>query len=153
MAEILDRITVGGLIVASVDTDPSVGGLDLPAGSIAMAADGSGTFTKGVGASTNWAINSSEPAVVISGDAELNFGAEGDGNARVTIANSFVTNANFKTFSFIEKASSDHDLDDFLAENITFAIQNIQDNTSFDIVARVPSETWGIYTITYKIKI
>lgn len=89
----------------------------------------------------------------ITGDAEVDFGdiIGGDGNASVTIPNLLITNSNIKSFSFVPKSNSDHDLDDFVAEGIIFYIQNIQDNTSFDIVASAKNSTWGKYLITYNI--
>lgn len=152
MAEILDIQTVGNLQILAVDTDPRTGGgTPAPDGSIAMAADGSGTFTKTGVTDADWTPDTGVSDV--SGDVELDFGDSigGDNNAKVTIASLLVTNSNFKSFSFVQKSNSDHDLDDFFAEGITFSIQNIQDNTSFDIVASAPNNTWGKYKITYKI--
>lgn len=47
MAQILNIQTVGDLLILSVDTNPTTsGGTDAPVGSVAICADGSGTFTK-----------------------------------------------------------------------------------------------------------
>lgn len=154
MAEILDIQTVGNLQILATDINPNLGtplGTDAPIGSIAMASDGSGTFTKTGALDTDWTLDTGVGEV--SGDVELDFGniQGGDGNATLTIASLLVTNTNIKSFSYVQKSNADHDLDDFVGANIVFAIQNIQDNVSFDIVARVPNPTWGKFRISYKI--
>lgn len=59
MANILDIQTVGGVLIASVDADPSLGaGTDLPIGSFALANDGSGMFYKNGALNTSWLNNS-----------------------------------------------------------------------------------------------
>lgn len=59
MANILDIQTVGGVQIASVDVDPSLGlGTDLPVGSFALATDGSGMFYKNAALNTAWLNNS-----------------------------------------------------------------------------------------------
>lgn len=58
MANILDIQTVGGVLIASVDSNPSLGlGTDLPIGSFALANDGSGMFYKNSSLSTDWTNN------------------------------------------------------------------------------------------------
>lgn len=55
MATQLDIVTVGDVLVISCDTNPtSGGGLSAPVGSIALANDGSGTFTKIGATNTDW---------------------------------------------------------------------------------------------------
>lgn len=154
MAEILDIQTVGNLQIIATDINPNLGtplGTPATIGSIAMASDGSGTFTKTGSLDTDWTSDTGVSNT--NGDVELDFGNSigGDGNAIVTISSLLVTNANFKSFSYVAKENTDHDLIDFVAEGIVFSIQNIQDNTSFDIVASAPNNTWGKYKITYKI--
>jgi hypothetical protein len=153
MAEILDIQTVGNLQILATDINPNLGtplGTDAPIGSIAMASDGSGTFTKTGALDTDWTPDTGVSNT--NGDVELDFGnTVEDGNAIITVASLLVTNANFKSFSYVAKENTDHDLIDFVAEGIVFSIQNIQDNVSFDIVASVPRSTWGKYKITYKI--
>ena len=153
MAEILDIQTVGNLQIIATDINPNLGtplGTEAPIGSIAMASDGSGTFTKTGTLDTDWTEDTGVSNT--NGDVELDFGSlNEDGNASVTVSSLLVTNSNFKSFSYVAKSNSDHDLDDFVAEGINFSIQNIQDNVSFDIVASAPRGTWGKYKITYKI--
>lgn len=155
MANITGTQTVGNLLIIAVDANPSLGaGTPADLGSIAMASDGSGTFTKTGALDTDWTLDTSV-VVPISGDVELDFGnlPGGDGNAIVTVPSILVSNANLKSFSYVLKENADHDLDDFVAEDISFSIQNIQDNVSFDIVASAPKNSWGKYKITYKILI
>ena len=60
MANILDIQTVGDLLVISTDVNPSFGiGTVAPVGSIALASDGSGTFTKTGAGDTAWSQNTS----------------------------------------------------------------------------------------------
>lgn len=153
MAEILDIQTVGNLQILATDINPNLGtplGTDAPIGSIAMASDGSGTYTKTGALDTDWTPDTGVSNT--NGDVELDFGnAVEDGNAIITVASLLVTNANFKSFSYVPKSNTDHDLIDFVAEGIVFSIQNIQDNVSFDIVASAIRGTWGKYKITYQI--
>jgi hypothetical protein len=154
MAEILDIQTVGNLQILATDINPNLGtplGTDAPIGSIAMASDGSGTYTKTGALDTDWTEGSGVDNT--SGDVELEFSNSyiQNGIASVTILSLLVTNANFKSFSYLAKPNTDHDLIDFVAEGVVFSIQNIQDNVSFDIVASAPRGTWGKYKITYKI--
>jgi len=152
MANILGVQTINSVWVIEVDADPTTGGgTDAPLGSIALTNNGVGTFTKTGILATDWTADTGVGEV--SGDVELDFGniQGGDGNATLTIASLLITNTNIKSFSYVQKSNADHDLDDFVGANIVFAIQNIQDNVSFDIVARVPNPTWGKFRIAYKI--
>ena len=157
MAEILGLQTVGNLEILATDINPNLGApLGTPAllGSIALAADGSGTFTKTGPLDTDW----TEQQVVIppiTGTVDLDFGpaTTESGNAKVTVANLLVTNANFRSFSFLRQENADHRFDDFTVEDISFAIQNIQDNVSFEIAGTAPQNAWGKYQIKYSITI
>jgi hypothetical protein len=157
MAEILGTQTIGNLVIVATDINPNLGtplGTPAELGSIALAADGSGTFTKTGPLDTDW----TEQQIVIppiTGIVDLDFGpaTTESGNAKVTIANLLITNANFRSFSFLPLENADHRFDDFTVEDISFAIQNIQDNVSFDIAASAPKNTWGKYQIKYSIVI
>lgn len=57
MAVIKDIITVGGLQIITVDTNPSSGlGTPAPIGSLALTEDGSGTYTKTGALDTDWTL-------------------------------------------------------------------------------------------------
>lgn len=62
MANILNTQTVGNALVIYTDTNPAAGvGTDAPLGSIALCADGSGTFTKTGAGLTDWSSSSDMP--------------------------------------------------------------------------------------------
>lgn len=55
MADIKDILTLGNLLIITVDTNPSLGlGTPAPLGSLALTEDGSGTFTKTGALDTDW---------------------------------------------------------------------------------------------------
>lgn len=87
---------------------------------------------------------------VLSGTANFNFLQEYN-TIVVTIASAAVTNANFKTFVPIPVESGDTSLDDFALNGLTFWVENIIDNTSFDIRAIAQNNASGTYSINYKI--
>lgn len=94
-------------------------------------------------------------SVQISGTALLSFpvaNIQEDAYALTTVANALIVSANLKSIAFIPIVSTDHEsLDDFQWDGITFNIENIIDNTSFDIRATAVSSSWGGYNISYKI--
>lgn len=68
-----------------------------------------------------------------------------------TISSTLITSANFKGATFIPKETTATSLDDFKLNGVSFNIENIIDNTSFDIRATALNNATGNYTITYKI--
>ena len=57
MAIVKDIITLGSLLIITVDTNPSLGlGTPAPIGSLALTEDGSGTFTKTGALDTDWTL-------------------------------------------------------------------------------------------------
>jgi hypothetical protein len=69
-----------------------------------------------------------------------------------TILNANLTNSNFRAFSVIHaETGSLTSYDDFTLNGVSFNIENIIDNTSFDIRASSVNNATGTYTITYKI--
>lgn len=87
----------------------------------------------------------------ISGTANFDFGIEDD-TLVVTVLNTNLTNANFKAFSFIPKETSTTFLDDFSLNGLSFNIENIINNVSFDIRAKAQNNASGIYQIEYKLQ-
>jgi hypothetical protein len=157
MAEILGIQTIDNLEILATDINPNLGtplGTPATLGSIALAADGSGTFTKTGPLDTDWS-QTQNVVPPITGVVDLDFGpaTTESGNAKVSVANLLVTNANFKSFSFLRQENADHRFDDFTIEDISFAIQNIQDNVSFEIAGTAPQNAWGKYQIKYSITI
>jgi hypothetical protein len=87
---------------------------------------------------------------LISSNAVVNFGNENN-NAFLTIANASLTNANISGFSFIPQETAETSLDDFSLNGVSFSVQNIIDNVSFDIVGMALNEASGNYTVKYLI--
>ena len=87
----------------------------------------------------------------ISNTAILSFPiVQEEEDALITINSVLLTNLNFKTFNYLPLISVDHEhLDDFQWDGLYFNIENIVDNTSFDIRATSKSGTWGNYNIKY----
>jgi len=86
----------------------------------------------------------------ITASDTFTFTAESDGVVK-TITNASLTNANIKSFSYIPTETAGASLDDFKLNGVTFNIENIIDNTSFDIRATSINNATGTYTITYSI--
>ena len=80
----------------------------------------------------------------------FDFGNENDEVVK-TIVNASLTNANLKSFLAIPNETAETSVDDFKLNGVIFNIENIIDNTSFDIRAYAYNNASGIYTITYKI--
>lgn len=68
-----------------------------------------------------------------------------------TISTALLTNTNFRGFSVVHTETTDTSLDDFTLNGITFNIENIVNNTSFDIRANAINNATGTFTITYKV--
>ncbi len=60
---LVDLITCGDIVLATVDTDPSVSGVDLPLGSIASMTNGSATYLKTGAPATSWSKIIDSPAL------------------------------------------------------------------------------------------
>jgi hypothetical protein len=157
MAVDLGRITINGVLAISCDTDPSTGvGLFAPVGSFASAKDASGFYYKSGAGNTNWSLASG--ATSVNGTTVLNFGSESDRvvNTITVLDNPLVasvTNANFKMVSFMNTETTETSLNDFTINGVSFNIENIVDNTSFDIVGSAVNNASGNYTIQYFIMI
>lgn len=157
MAVNLGNITINGILAIKCDTDPSIGiGLVAPVGSFASAIDGSGFFYKSAVGNDAWTLASG--ATSLNGTTVLNFGDESDRvvNTITVLDNPLVaslTNANIKTVSFINIETIETSFNDFTINGVTFNIENIQDNTSFDIVGSAINNASGNYTVKYLILI
>lgn len=94
-----------------------------------------------------------DSATATTGTAVLSFPARNlseENTTTTTISNAIITNAAFKGAVFIPMISADHDsLSDFAWDGIIFNIENIIDNTSFDIRARATNNSWGNYNVKY----
>lgn len=88
----------------------------------------------------------------ITGTVVLNFLNEQDA-AVATINNAAITLAGVKTVSFIPIETTATSLDDFKLNGVTLNIENIVDNTSFDVRGTAYNNATGNYTINYIINI
>ena len=86
----------------------------------------------------------------LKGTAVLNFGNESD-NAIQTITNAVITNANLNTITIKPTETTETSLDDFTLNGLSFNIENIIDNTSFDIRGNASNNASGNYTVTYSL--
>lgn len=68
-----------------------------------------------------------------------------------TVLNGSLTSTNFKSATFIPQETTATSLDDFEINGLTFTIENIINNTSFDLRATAANNATGVYLVTYKI--
>ncbi len=87
---------------------------------------------------------------VISAVLDVDFTNEQD-EVITTVVNANLTNANFKGFSYFPIETTATSLDDFKLNGVIFTIENIINNTSFDIRATALNNASGIYRIDYTI--
>jgi len=86
----------------------------------------------------------------ITASATWNFGSEED-SVVITVLSVVLTNANLKGFTVIPTETAETSLDDFKLNGVSFNIENIVDNVSFDIRASAAENASGVYTGTYKV--
>ena len=86
----------------------------------------------------------------ITATTTFDFGSESD-SVVSTISNASLTAANFKSFTAIPRGTIATSLDDFGLNGVSFNIENIVDNTTFDIRATSLNNASGVYTMDYKI--
>jgi hypothetical protein len=87
---------------------------------------------------------------ILSASDTFDFGVEEDSVVK-TISSALITNANVKSFTIIPTETAATSLDDFKLNSVSFNIENIIDNISFDIRANSANNASGIYTATYKL--
>ena len=85
---------------------------------------------------------------ILTGITSLDFGNE-DSSAVSTINFTGITNQNIKTYIFINTETSATSLDDFSLNGVFFNLENIIDNTSFNIRGTALHNASGLYTIKY----
>lgn len=89
---------------------------------------------------------------IITGTINFNFGVQESDTVLATVSNANLTNANFKSFNYIPKKYLNTFLEDFFLNGLSFNIENIIDNTSFDLRATALKNAVGIYQIDYNIQ-
>lgn len=94
--------------------------------------------------------SSSNSSTTISGTSILDFGNE-ENTVINTILNTDITNANITNTTFIPISNATTSLDDFMLNGVTFNIENIVDNVSFDIRASAINNASGNYSVKYLI--
>lgn len=92
----------------------------------------------------------SSGSTFLKGTSILDFGNEGD-NVINTISSAVITNANINMISLTPTETVETSLDDFTLNGVTLSIENIIDNTSFDIRGSATNNASGNYTIKYSI--
>jgi hypothetical protein len=102
---------------------------------------GSGDLSLGVGGLT-----------LITGDLLFDFDNETD-FVSVTVTNVLITNTNIKSVSFLPLETNATSLDDFKLNAVTFNVENIINNISFDVVANSVNNASGNYSVKYLITI
>lgn len=91
-------------------------------------------------------------SVYITGTAILSFNSEDDTTV-VTVANTTLKNSTFAGITFVPVDTVSTSISDFYLNGVTFNIENIVDNVSFDIRANATNNASGDYTIKYIITI
>jgi hypothetical protein len=89
------------------------------------------------------------PFSTIVDTLDITFSSE-DNTAIVTVPSS-LTAGGLLSFTYVPIETTATSLDDFTLNAVTFNIENIIDNVSFDIRANALNNATGTYTILYKI--
>ena len=112
------------------------------------------TSQSGFLSSANWTtFNNKQDALTnLSGSSVFDFGNENDSVVN-TILSASITNNTLKSATFVNVGTTETSLDDFVLNGVSFNIENIVDNVSFDIRATAINNASGNYTINYKILI
>ena len=106
-------------------------------------------ITQDLSANRIWSITGGGSSLnTIQNLESFNFGQEEDSITK-TIASALVTQSNLKSFLVIPQETIETSLDDFKLNGVSFSIENIIDNVSFDIRAIASNNASGIYTINY----
>lgn len=83
------------------------------------------------------------------GIVEVDFGTSESDIATVTVSDAGITAASYPSTTMYALATTDHDADDYMVEELSPYITNIVPGVSFDIAVRAPNLTWGKYKVTY----
>lgn len=86
----------------------------------------------------------------VSGTSIFNFDSEKDFVVN-TISSALITTTNVLGLLIIPSATTETSLDDFTLNGVTFSVENVINNTSFDIRATATNNASGNYTVTYKL--
>lgn len=103
-----------------------------------------------VGIGGRGSSNNTGSTTLLTGTTVFNFESEND-YLVTTISETTITLDGLKSFTFIPIATPETSLDDFSLNGVRFNIENIIDNTSFDIRSNAINSASGNYTIKYLI--
>lgn len=155
IGKVIIRVTGGGWQLHSVEKLTGSRSLQVssPAGNYLSVVTTDSTLTGEGTASSPLGVNVSSFYNTLSGDVTISLGTFNQperSNAVSTISSLLITNANFKGATLIPMVTSDHeDLDEHAVERVNFMVENIVDNTSFDIRIFAPDGSWGNYKYKY----
>ena len=91
-------------------------------------------------------------SVYITGTAIFSFNSEDDTTV-VTVTNTTLKNSTFAGITFVPVDTVSTSISDFYLNGVTFNIENIVDNTSFDLRAAAINNATGDYTVGYIIQL
>jgi hypothetical protein len=131
---------IGGTVQAGAGSFTSMSAGTLSGGTIISGGTNLYSIFQPLGSSSNY----------IKGTANIDFGNESSSSI-LTINSALITQANINSCSFIHIETSETSLDDFILNGVSFNIENIVDNVSFDIRGTAINNASGIYTIKYLI--
>jgi hypothetical protein len=97
------------------------------------------------------ASNGISGSSALSGTANIDFGDESD-HVTTTVLSALVTASNFRGAYFTPQATTATSLDDLSLNGVSFNIENIVDNVSFDIRGSAIGNASGIYQVIYTIQ-
>ena len=80
---------------------------------------------------------------------EVDFWSNESEIATITITDTAITTTSYPSVSMYAITTTDHDSDDYIAENLSAYVTNIVNGVSFDIAVSAPNLTWGKYKVTY----
>lgn len=97
-----------------------------------------------------WQIGGTGGGSGNTGQATVDFGADDNDLATVTVAAPWVAASSKIICSPAYEATPEHDPEDVLLEQITVAPGNIVPGVSFDLMAFAPESTFGTYKINWQ---
>lgn len=84
---------------------------------------------------------------IYSEEVEVDFGATEQPSAMATVSASYVLTTSKIICSIAMKSTTDHDIEDVVAEGLQVFAGNIQNGVGFDVYINAPNNTWGKYKV------
>lgn len=82
--------------------------------------------------------------------AEVDFGSTENDIASVTILDWDITSTSYPSVTMYAISTTDHDPDDYMAEDLSAYVTNVINWVSFDVSVRAPNLSWWKYKVTYQ---